>query len=47
MLFENRIAERRAAQNQAATYLYRFDWRSRFKQAGTTPAHHGNPLRVR
>ncbi len=28
MLFENRIAERRAAQNQAATYLYRFDWRS-------------------
>ncbi len=28
MLFENRIAERRAAQNQAPTYLYRFDWRS-------------------
>ena len=28
MLFENLIAERRAAQNQAATYLYRFDWRS-------------------
>ncbi len=28
MLFENLIAERRAAQNQAPTYLYRFDWRS-------------------
>ena len=28
MLFENLIAERRAAQHQAATYLYRFDWRS-------------------
>ncbi|HTY93588.1 MAG TPA: carboxylesterase family protein [Steroidobacteraceae bacterium] len=28
MLFENLIAERRAAANQAATYLYRFDWRS-------------------
>ena len=28
MLFENRIAERRAAAHQAPTYLYRFDWRS-------------------
>jgi len=28
MLFENLIAERRAAQNQAPTYLYRFDWKS-------------------
>jgi len=28
MLFENLIAERRAVQHQAATYLYRFDWRS-------------------
>jgi para-nitrobenzyl esterase len=28
MLFANLIAERRAAQNQAPTYLYRFDWRS-------------------
>jgi para-nitrobenzyl esterase len=28
MLFENLIAERRAAQNQGPTYLYRFDWRS-------------------
>lgn len=28
MLFENLIAERRAAQNQAATFLYRFDWKS-------------------
>lgn len=28
MLFENLIAERRAARNQAPTYLYRFDWRS-------------------
>ncbi len=28
MLYENRIAERRAAANQAPTYLYRFDWRS-------------------
>ena len=28
MLFENLIAERRAAANQAPTYLYRFDWRS-------------------
>lgn len=28
MFFENLIAERRAAQNQAPTYLYRFDWRS-------------------
>ena len=28
MVFENLIAERRAAQHQAPTYLYRFDWRS-------------------
>ena len=28
MLFENLIAERRAAANHAPTYLYRFDWKS-------------------
>jgi para-nitrobenzyl esterase len=28
MLFENLIAQRRATQHQAATYLYRFDWQS-------------------